>query len=198
MANLITFIRLIEVFIITALALYAPPVWQLLNVPLIIINITMDGIDGHVARIRNETSVFGAVFDITADRIIESVLWITLVSLGLVSVWVAIVLITRGILIDSLRKPHTHQGKPPFNIMKTNIGKFLVASRIMRFTVGLAKLVTFSWLFFLIPAPAIWPTMWLANYDLLNVVSIILISITVLICLARGIPVILESWLCKN
>jgi CDP-diacylglycerol---glycerol-3-phosphate 3-phosphatidyltransferase len=198
MANLITFIRLVEVFIIGAIALYAPPFWQLLNVPLIAINIALDGLDGYIARARNETSIFGAVFDIAADRIIEFVLWIILASIGMISVWIAIVLITRGILIDSLRKPHTHRGTPPFGIMKTNIGKFLVASRTMRFTVGLAKLMTFCWLFFLIPIPAIWPDIWLNNYDLFNIISNILVSITVTICLARGVPVILEALLCKD
>lgn len=198
MANLITLIRLAAVFIIGAIALYAPASWQLLNVPLIIINILLDGLDGYIARARNETSIFGAVFDIAADRIIESVLWMILASLGMVSIWVAIILITRGILIDSLRKPHTQRGKSPFGIMKTTIGKFLVASRTMRFTVGFFKLITFSWLFFLVPAPIIWPNMIINYYTLFDLISDVLVYTTVIICLVRGIPVILEALLCKE
>ena len=198
MANLITLIRLAAVFVIGAIALYAPAPWQLLNVPLIIINILLDGLDGYIARARHETSVFGAVFDIAADRIIESVLWMVLASLGMVSIWVAIILITRGILIDSLRKPHTHKGTSPFGIMKTALGKFLVASRTMRFTVGLFKLITFSWLFFLVPAPDLWPQMVIDNYAMFNLISNVLVCTTIIICLARGIPVALEALLCKN
>ncbi|MEI8054896.1 MAG: CDP-alcohol phosphatidyltransferase family protein [bacterium] len=198
MANLITLIRLAAVFVIGAIALYAKAEWQLLNVPLISINILLDGLDGYIARVRHEASVFGAVFDIAADRIIESVLWMILASLGIVSIWVAIILITRGILIDSLRKPHTHRGVLPFGIMKTVLGKFLVASRTMRFTIGLFKLITFSWLFFLIPAPALWPQMIIDHYAVFNLISDVLVYTTVIICLARGVPVVLEALLCKN
>lgn len=198
MANLITLIRLVAVFVIGAIALYAKAKWQLLNVPLIIINILLDGLDGYIARARHEASVFGAVFDIAADRIIESVLWMILASLGMVSIWVAIILITRGILIDSLRKPHTQKGTSPFGIMKTTLGKFLVASRTMRFTVGLFKLMTFSWLFFLIPTPTLWPQMIIDHYAMFNLISSILVYTTIIICLARGIPVVLEALLCKN
>jgi CDP-diacylglycerol--glycerol-3-phosphate 3-phosphatidyltransferase len=198
MANLITFIRLAAVFVIAAIALYARAPWQLLNVPLIIINILLDGLDGIIARARHETSVFGAVFDIAADRIIESVLWMILASLNLVSIWVAIILITRGILIDSLRKPHAQLGKSPFSIMKTAFGKFLVASRTMRFTVGFFKLITFSWLFFLVPAPTLWPQMMIDHHALFNLISDILVYTTIIICLARGIPVVLETLLCKD
>ena|SRR3990170_1436050 len=193
MANLITLFRLISVFIIGAIALYAEPQWQLLNPPLIIINILLDGLDGKIARMRNESSVFGAVFDIAADRIIEITLWLILADLGMVSIWIAIIFVTRGILVDSLRKHHADQGKLPFSIMKTPLGKFLVASRTMRFTIGLIKLVTFSWLFFLIPATEIWPQIFIVNHELLNYISNTLVYSMVTISLVRGVPVILEA-----
>ncbi|OGT08564.1 MAG: hypothetical protein A2V89_05015 [Gammaproteobacteria bacterium RBG_16_37_9] len=193
MANLITLFRLISVFIIGAIALYAEPQWQLLNPPLIIINILLDGLDGKIARMRNESSVFGAVFDIAADRIIEITLWLILADLGMVSIWIAIIFVTRGILVDSLRKHHADQGKLPFSIMKTPLGKFLVASRTMRFAIGFIKLVTFSWLFFLIPAAEIWPQIFIVNHELLNYISNTLVYSMVTISLVRGVPVILEA-----
>lgn len=194
MANLITFVRLMSVFIIGAIALYATPTWQLLNTPLIIINILLDGLDGIIARSRNETSVFGAVFDIAADRIIEITLWIILAYLHAVSVWVALLFLTRGILVDSLRKTHANQGKTPFSIMTTPLGKFLVASRTMRFAYGTTKLVAFSWLFFLIPAIEIWPHFFISHAYLICYISNFLISTAVAICLARGIPIIVEAF----
>lgn len=198
MANLITLFRLLLVFAISAIALYASAQWQLLNVPLIIINILLDGLDGIVARLRREASVFGAVFDIAADRIIEFTLWMVLAELGVISVWVTIILVTRGILIDALRKPHTLSGKAPFSIMRTHMGKFLVASRVMRFGIGLLKLLTFSWLFFLLPVPDLWPQLLIDNYALFGFISDTLVYATVAVCLARGIPVVLEALLCKN
>jgi len=193
MANLITLFRLMSVFIIGAIALYAAPQWQLINAPLIIINILLDGLDGKIARARNETTVFGAVFDIAADRIIEITLWLILAELGAVSIWIAIIFVTRGILVDSLRKHHADQGKLPFSIMRTPLGKFLVASRIMRFAIGFIKLITFSWLFFLIPAAEIWPQIFIIHNDLFSYISNILVYTSVTISLARGIPVILEA-----
>ena len=193
MANLITLVRLVAVFIIAAIALYAKTPWQLLNVPLIIINILLDGLDGVIARKCHEYSVFGAVFDIAADRIIEITLWIILAKLNLVSVWIAIIFVTRGVLVDSLRKPYADQGRLPFSMMRTTLGRFLVASRTMRFTIGSLKLVTFSWLFFLFPAAKIWPETLELHQHLFNYISNILIYASVTISLARGIPVILES-----
>ena len=198
MINSITFIRLASVFAIAAIALYAPASWQLLNVPLIIANILLDGFDSYITKKQKETLASGAMFYVATDRIIEAVLWMILASLGMVSIWVAIILITLGILIDSLHKPHTSHGKSHFGIMKTSIWKFLVAGRIMRFTVGFFKLITFSWLFFLIPAPLVWPYMIINHYVLFDLISVALVYTTVIICLARGIPVAIEALLCKN
>jgi CDP-diacylglycerol---glycerol-3-phosphate 3-phosphatidyltransferase len=198
MANLITFIRLALVFLIVAITLYASALWQLLNPLLVVVAILLDGLDGVIARVRREVSVFGSVFDIAADRITEFVLWAILAKFGMVSIWVVVIIITRGVLVDNLRKPQTDQGKLPFGIMHTAFGKFLVAGRTMRFASGFFKLITFSWLFFLIPAASLWPQM-LADYDILfTIISNMLVYITVFICLARGIPVMLEVLSCKN
>lgn len=192
MANLVTLIRLLLVFVISALALYATPRWQLLNVPLILIGIISDGLDGIVARMRHEESIFGAVFDIAVDRVVEIVLWLVLAKLGLVPIWIAIIFVTRGILVDSLRTQRTAVGFSPFSIMQTSLGKFLVASRSMRFFYGAIKLITFAWLLLMLPMPALWPQFWLANYYVLNVVSNVLIYVTLALCLIRGVPVLVE------
>ena len=42
----------------------------------IVIIFVLDAVDGTVARIRNETSKFGAIFDVSADRIIENIFWV--------------------------------------------------------------------------------------------------------------------------
>lgn len=185
------------IFIIVALALYASPIWQLLNVPLVIINITLDGLDGIIARARAETSPFGAIYDIAADRIIEITLWIVLAQLNMASIWIALIFVARGILVDSLRKPGAKTGETPFSFMKTNMGKYLVAGRSIRFLYGLIKLITFAWLLLMLPLPNLLPYLYY-NYDFIfNSISNILITITVLICLIRGIPVIIESFMLK-
>ncbi len=198
MANLTTLLRLASIFVIGAIALYTETPWQFLASPLIAINILLDGLDGIIARKHQETSVFGALFDIAADRIIEITLWIILAKLNVASIWIAIIYLTRGILVDNLRTPHANQGNMPFSIMRTSLGKFLVSSRTMRFASGFIKLTTFSWLFFIIPASATWPTTFITYGDLFSWISNILIYTSVAICLARGIPVIMETIMCKK
>lgn len=193
MANVITCFRLTLVFIVIAIALYAEPTWQLMNAPFFAVIILLDGFDGIIARARKETSLFGAVFDIAADRIIEMSLWILLVKLNQISIWVGLVFVTRGILVDSLRYPHQACGEMPFSIMQTTLGRFLVSSRTMRFSYGLIKLLTFTWLLFFIPASSLWPHAtvieWAQHYS----INSALIYITLCLCLLRGIPVILEA-----
>jgi len=193
MANLITFLRLLLVFIVVMIIEYATPFWQISASPLIILAMILDGVDGYIARRRKESSLFGAVFDIAADRIIEITLWVVLAKHNLVPIWVPIIFITRGILVDSLRKKYSDIGKAPFSIMKTSIGKFLVASRFMRFLYGGLKLLAFVWLLFLIPAQALWSAYYLNNIIVINILNNILIYSTVTICLLRGLPVIMES-----
>src|SRR3546814_10862502 len=68
MANAITLARLALLFALVAMAYWAPPRWQLLDPPLLLLIISLDGLDGWVARRRGETSVFGAVFDIRSEE----------------------------------------------------------------------------------------------------------------------------------
>ena len=70
MANLITLLRLLLLFVLLVLAYRATPAWQLLDAPLLLLIISLDGLDGYVARKRSETSVFGSIFDIAVDRIV--------------------------------------------------------------------------------------------------------------------------------
>ena len=88
MANAITLSRLLLLWLVVLLAVAAPPAWQLLNVPLLILVFVSDGLDGYVARALQQTSLFGALFDIAADRIVELSLWVLLAYLQLIPLWV--------------------------------------------------------------------------------------------------------------
>src|SRR4029078_3138995 len=100
MANLITLSRLLLLFVVVAIA-YAPSSWlKLIDIPLLIFVFVTDGLDGHVARKRGEASQFGAMFDISVDRIVELSLWVVFTHLDLVSVWVPLVFVVRGSIVD--------------------------------------------------------------------------------------------------
>lgn len=191
MANAITLARLALLFVLVAMAYWAPPRWQLLDPPLLLLIISLDGLDGWVARRRGEASLFGAVFDIAADRVVEVVLWLVLADLGLVPIWVAILFVTRGVLVDSIRYARIASGGGVFD-MTSRIGRFLVAGRFMRGAYGALKAVAFGWLLMLQPWPRLDPGSWAEWLPLTTPVTAALVYACVALCLARGLPVIAE------
>jgi CDP-diacylglycerol---glycerol-3-phosphate 3-phosphatidyltransferase len=192
MANLITLCRFILLFLLVASAYAAPPVWQLLNAPLLLIIIGLDGVDGYVARKRNEASIFGSIFDIAIDRAVENVLWVVLADLGLVPIWVAIVFITRASIVDSIRYAAISRGQTPFGSIQSQLGRVLVSGRFMRALYGGLKAATFGWVFLLQPLPSVAPDSWVRFSQPALWIAGLLIYASVAVCLLRALPVILE------
>jgi len=149
MANLITVGRLILLFVV---------IWMIYigNVSvieacmvLVIVVFASDGLDGWVARKQGSTSSFGAVFDIAGDRVVENVLWIIFADLELIPVWIPLMVVTRGFLVDGLRSLSLMQGMTPFgdnNMMRSPITVWLTAGRFMRGLFGWAKSAGFVFL----------------------------------------------------
>jgi CDP-diacylglycerol---glycerol-3-phosphate 3-phosphatidyltransferase len=191
-ANVITTLRLLLLFVLVVMAYQATPLWQLANMPLLVLIFVLDAIDGYVARRRHEESLFGSIYDIAADRIVENVLWIVLADLGLVPIWVAIVFITRGILVDAVRSVGASMGTSPFALSRSGLGRFLVGGRVMRASYGTVKGVAFGWLFFLQPWPALFPQLWQTHGPALQWISDALIYSAVTLCVVRALPVLLE------
>jgi CDP-diacylglycerol---glycerol-3-phosphate 3-phosphatidyltransferase len=193
MANLVTLLRFFLLFVLVVMAYQTRYPWlQLANMPLLVVVIFLDAVDGFVARKLNETSVAGAVFDIVVDRVTENVLWLVLADLRLIPVWVAIVFITRSLVVDSIRSTGAEKGKAPFSMVATGWGKFLVAGRFMRGLYGALKTVSFGWILLLQPWPALWPGFWARWSRFFLSLTNGLVYITVTVCIARSIPVIAE------
>jgi CDP-diacylglycerol---glycerol-3-phosphate 3-phosphatidyltransferase len=192
MANFVTAARLGLLLLIFALVYQPNPSVQLLALPVLLMVFAMDALDGRVARKRQEESRFGAVFDIAADRIIENSLWLVLVDLNQVPVWVAVVFLFRSFLVDSLRTYAASKGQTPFGMMRSKIGKTLVAGRRMRCLYGSVKLATFGWLLLALPLPALQPGLCADWQSALNLTKTALIWSSIVLCLGRGLPVVLE------
>ncbi|QLH39521.1 MAG: CDP-alcohol phosphatidyltransferase family protein [Defluviicoccus sp.] len=192
MANLITLLRFLLLFLLVALAYWAPPPWQFVNAPLLVLIIALDGVDGWVARRRGETSMFGSIFDIAVDRVVENVLWIVLGDLGLIPIWVAIVFIVRGAIVDAVRYAAISCGETSFGGLRSPVSRALVAGRWMRGTYGAVKALTFGWVLALQPLPAMAPDIWAAWSEPLHAVTAVLVLLSVTFCLVRGVPVVVE------
>ena len=188
MANIITLSRIFMVFIVVALLFMHNNSATLSALILTIFVMWFDGLDGYVARKFNETSKLGAVLDIMGDRIVENVFWITFCAMGWINVAIPIIVLTRGIVTDSIRSLALAQGYTAFGektMMQGKIAKFIVASNFSRFTYALCKAVAFL---FIIAGHLSF------SYDhSVLAIGIICAWIAVAFCVLRGIPVVIES-----
>jgi len=190
MANWITFIRVLLSLLVAGLLFIHTETVYWLCFGLTVVVVWMDGLDGYVARKFQETSEFGAVFDILADRIVEQVYWLVFLALGWVPVWMALVVIIRGVLVDGFRSIALKEGYTAFgqtSMMQSPIGVLLVSSRFSRWTYAFFKAAAFS---FTIVAM-------MPNGGQLSAVmlpfAIISLWITLIFCVLRGLPVLVES-----
>jgi CDP-diacylglycerol---glycerol-3-phosphate 3-phosphatidyltransferase len=193
MANLVTLGRLLLLYGVVMLVLSDTGPWALLNAPLLLIVIGLDAVDGWIARRRGETSRFGSIFDIVVDRVVENVLWLVLANLHAVPLWVAILFITRGFLVDGIRAPEVAAGATPFSVTTGGWGQVLVASRFMRGLYGTVKALTFGWLLLINPLPRLFPAFWAQNAGWAETIGDILIYLAVILCVGRAIPVVMVS-----
>ncbi len=193
MANLITLSRLLLLIAVVAIAYQPPSWWQFLNVPLLIIVFVTDGLDGYVARRRGETSLFGAMFDIAGDRIVELTMWIVLADLDLLPIWVPLVFVIRGTIVDAIRASQTaSRNQSPFAMMESALGRWLVAGKFMRIFYAVLKAHAFCWLLLIQPMPALIAPFWAQWGPLMTGIGDALVYLSVAICLVRGLPVIVE------
>lgn len=183
-ANFITLGRLLLLFAVVAIAYSESDTLQLANVGLIALMFFADALDGHVARQRNEESQFGEIFDIAADRIIELTLWIVFVELGLVPLWIFVIFLTRGIIVDAIRALQMRTGRgTPYSALRLPMGQWLVAGRFMRAAYAIVKAMTFCGLMLKLALP---------DNNLASAGVAPLVGLSLLLCLLRGLPIVFE------
>ena len=192
-AAIITLSRVILVFVIVALfqrGYYLNALATLLTAVII----TMDALDGYIARQYGETSAQGAALDILGDRIVENVLWIYFACVGEYSFWVPVIVISRDVVVDNLRSMAFAEGKTAFGettMQKAEWAKLLVSSRISRFLYAASKGVCFTYLGLIITLRSTEVSALWMNY--LMSAKYTLVYGTVVFCLLRGFPVVWEG-----
>ena len=190
MANAITMLRY-PVLVAVILLFYLGDTTALyVNVVVLFVLLLMDTLDGMVARRRGETSLLGSTLDIATDRAVEIVLWVIYAHLGLISVAIPIIVVVRGNLVDAFRSVMVERGVKPFDMMRSRWGRFLVATPIMRTGYAVAKITAFL----LLALTLALQSGSAAATDLVWTLAGIISWVAVVICLARGIPVLIEGW----
>ena len=189
-ANIITLIRIFLTFLIITLfgRNIAIDTVVLVTIALIFI---LDAVDGYVARRSRTTSVFGAVFDIAADRIIENVFWIYFAVNDIIHLWMPIAVLTRGFTTDAVRSFALSENKTPFEMMNRKWTRALTSSRVSRFLSGASKMCAFCAmaLCLMLQSHEIFPEF----LERIQTGTHILAITAVVICLLRGVPVLMDG-----
>ena len=197
--NSIIAARVVLAFAASALLVQGSPLAAAVAVVLTLIAIGMDALDGIVARRLGLSSTLGGILDITADRVVEHVYWITFAVVQRVPLWVPLVIVTRSVLVDAVRGLALVQGRTAFGestMARSPLTRFLTASRAMRSAYGVAKVAAFVLLGTLVAlgasqaGEAVTPTRAVA---VLEGAATVAVLAAVAICVARGIPVILDG-----
>ena len=189
MANFITIFRVFLMFIGVYLLFafeynsvaYA---WALF---LTILAFSLDGLDGYLARKFNEESKFGALLDIMSDRIVENTYWVVFAVLDWLPVWFALVALTRGFVTDTIRSAAMEKGLTPFGMQKNPICKWITGSKFMRIIYAVAKVLAF-----IVIIAAKIPCLEAISNPLYKT-GYILALIAIILCVVRGLPVIIEA-----
>lgn len=111
--NKLTMVRIILVPVVAALLLYAPTggwlYWLLGGLAFGAASIT-DALDGNIARKRGLVTDFGKLMDPVADKLLVTSALVCMVSTGLCSSWVLIIVLAREFLITSIRMVSVTKG----------------------------------------------------------------------------------------
>lgn len=191
MANFITLMRLPFLVIFLLLLYTGNPVVQLWSIVLLVVILLMDTLDGTTARIRKEVTLLGSVLDIAVDRAVEFSLWVVFADLRLIPVIVPLVIIMRGVTVDAVRAVGLEGGTAPFQQVRAPLSQFLVGSPIMRTGYGVAKGIAFILLTWDLGLHhSSFSPLTLPVHDAAQVLT----WLAVMICLARGLPVLVEGF----
>ncbi len=89
-----------------------------------------DGLDGYLARSRNQITTTGMLLDPLADKVMVTAALISLVAYNpaVVKVWIAVVIIGREFLISGLRSIASSEG---FTIQASDLGKLKTVVQIV-------------------------------------------------------------------
>jgi CDP-diacylglycerol--glycerol-3-phosphate 3-phosphatidyltransferase len=194
LANWITLSRFPLLLSSVLILYFGSPTLRLAGVALLFVGLMLDTVDGMVARRTGQTSLFGSVLDIAADRTYELVLWVCFADLRMIPVAIPLIIIARTTLTDAFRSIGVGQGTAPFAQHRTALGRFLVGSTWMRTGYAVTKTTTFCGLALAqafggfphtTPLARAVPSMMMA----LQVTA----WLAVAFCVFRGLPVIIHS-----
>ena len=191
-ANIVSVSRIFVAYAAIAL-LYEKTTWSyILAFILTIIAFSMDGLDGYLARKLNQSSELGSVLDILGDRIVEVSYWTVFAVMGWINILFPLVCVARAFTTDGIRSVALSKGMTAFgekSMQSTSWGKFICASRFMRISYAVAKVLAFLLLIAVnTPGMEFWK-----GTPTLHIITMIFAWAAIIFCVVRAIPVVAES-----
>src|ERR687886_2689099 len=101
--NLLTLARIVAVPVIVVALLDETPNGDTLAAVVFALAAFTDGLDGYIARRRQDITTFGKLMDPLADKLLIVAALVALVSLNRLAAWIAMVIIARELAVTVLR-----------------------------------------------------------------------------------------------
>jgi CDP-diacylglycerol--glycerol-3-phosphate 3-phosphatidyltransferase len=108
--NLLTVFRILLVPVLAALLLSEISIGDALAAAVFVLASLTDVLDGWMARRSKTETNFGRLMDPLADKLLVTAALVSLVSLGRLEAWVAMVIIARELAVTGLRQLAIEQG----------------------------------------------------------------------------------------
>lgn len=192
LANIVSVTRIFVAYVAIA-CLYVQTTWAyIIALILTIIAFAMDGLDGYLARKLNQSSEWGSVLDILGDRIVEVSYWIVFAVMGWLNIIFPLICVARAFTTDGIRSVALSKGMTAFGdktMQSTSWGKFICASRFMRISYAVAKVLAFLLLIIVnTPGMELWN-----GTPILHTITMVFAWAAIIFCVVRAIPVVVES-----
>jgi len=131
-----------------------------------------DGIDGYLARKRDQITTIGILLDPLADKLLIAAAFVMLVQLSpaLVPAWVAIIVIGREFMVSGLRSIAASEG---FTIEASHLGKLKMVVQIVAVV---AVILNLRWTEWPIYSHYFFPVHWVAYTAIWFMVFVSLVS----------------------
>jgi nicotinamide-nucleotide amidase len=136
-ANRVTVLRMVFIPVFVAVLLGNMPDWgPVWAAGIFTLLAITDGVDGYLARTRNEVTTFGKFLDPLADKLLVTAALVALVELGTLPSWVALVIISREFIVSGLRMVSIAEGRV---IAASNYGKIKTVFQILAIVAFIVK-----------------------------------------------------------
>jgi CDP-diacylglycerol---glycerol-3-phosphate 3-phosphatidyltransferase len=137
-ANKLTMLRIFLTFVFMFFLFCHGPLAKILSLAIFIFAALSDLLDGMIAHKKNMVTDFGRLMDPIADKILVLAAFAAFVQMQLIEAWMFVIIVSREILITSLR------------LFALNKGKVLSATRAGKHKTVSQMLVIFSILGFIV------------------------------------------------